>query len=134
MDTREAADLLARHWQAGWARHEVDGIASLYADDCVHRSMPFRPEHLGRDRLIDYILGSFAEERTASVRFGKPIVDGDRAAVEYLAAVVETRGERPMTLAGCAFVRFGSGGLVVESHDYWHTAEGHRLPTGPLFV
>jgi SnoaL-like domain len=134
VNTREAAKVLAKHWQAGWARHEADGIAALYADDCVHRSMPFRPRHVGRDRLADYIRSTFADERAVDVRFGNPIVDGDRFAMEYLAALMDRRTKQPVTLAGCAFLRFDGSGLVVESRDYWHTAEGHQDVGSPLFI
>lgn len=134
VNTHEAAKLLASNWQAGWARHEVDNIAELYADNCVHRSMPFRPPHVGRDRLVEYIRSTFADERAVDVRFGIPIVDGDRFALEYLAALVDRRTGRPVTLAGCAFLRLDGNGLVVKSRDYWHTAEGRKDVGSPLFI
>lgn len=133
VDVRDLAKRFARVWQAGWANGDVDGIAALYAEDCVHRSTPFRPQHEGRQGLLDYVRWAFASERAVDVRFGAPLVDGDRAVVEYRAWVVESEGDRPVSLAGCAFVRFGPDGLVKESRDYWLTVEGHREPTGALF-
>ncbi|WP_225993258.1 nuclear transport factor 2 family protein [Actinomadura rudentiformis] len=125
---REAAERFARVWEAAWARSDVDAIAELYAEDCVHRSMPFRPPHVGRAALIEYLRGSFAEEPASDVRFGTPIVDGDRAVVEF-----RVLAEGPITLAGCAFVRFAPDGLVAEVRDYWHVVEGHQEPSGTLF-
>jgi predicted SnoaL-like aldol condensation-catalyzing enzyme len=134
MDAREAAERFARTWQDGWARHDTAAIAALYAEECVHRSMPFRPPHVGRDAVVDYIRGSFAEEPALDVRFSDPIVDGDRAVMEFRVTMIEAEADRPVTLAGCAFLRFADDGLVVEARDYWHTADGHREPTGTLFL
>ncbi|MFG1997959.1 nuclear transport factor 2 family protein [Spirillospora sp. NPDC048911] len=128
MDLREVAERFARVWEMAWGRADVDAIAQLYAEDCVHRSMPFRPLHVGRAELIAYLRESFAEEPALEVRFGTPIVDGDRAVVEFWVLA-----EGPVTLAGCAFVRFGPDGLVAEVRDYWHAVEGHREPAGTLF-
>jgi ketosteroid isomerase-like protein len=132
--TREAADRFARVWEAGWARHDVDAIAPLYAEDCIHRSMPFRPVHVGRSAVVDYVRWAFANERATGVRFGTPIVDGDRAVVEYWATLVEQDNAAPVTIAGCAFVRFRPDGLVVEARDYWHVADGHQQPQGTEFM
>ena len=133
MDTRAAADRFARTWEDAWRRHDVDTVATLYAEDCVHRSMPFRPVHAGRAAVVDYVRWAFSTEDTTEVRFGRPIVDGDLALVEYWATSVEHDGERPVTLAGCGLLRFDPDGLVVEARDYWHVADGHRPPTGSLF-
>ncbi|RCG21894.1 nuclear transport factor 2 family protein [Sphaerisporangium album] len=134
MDTREAAERFARTWQSGWAAHDAGLIGTLFAEGCVHRSMPFRPVHRGRVEVLDYIRWSFASERATDVRFGVPIVDGDRAFVEYRVFLVESEGDKPVTLAGCAVVRFGEDGLAVEVRDYWHVADGHQDPQGDLFL
>jgi hypothetical protein len=69
-----------------------------------------------------------AEERdVGEVRFGTPLVEGDRAFVEYWATSVDRRGE-PTTLAGCAIARFDADGLVTEARDYWHVEAGHHTP------
>ena len=47
MDPREAAERFARMWEVGWLRGDVAAISALYAEDCIHRSMPFRPLHEG---------------------------------------------------------------------------------------
>jgi hypothetical protein len=134
MDTREAAERFARTWERGWVAHDVDLIGTLYADGCTHRSMPFRPVHQGRLEILDYIRWSFDSERATDVRFGTPIVDSDRAFVEYRVFLVENEGDKPVTLAGCAAVRFDEDGLVVEARDYWHIADGHHEPEGGLFL
>jgi ketosteroid isomerase-like protein len=134
MNTREAAERFARTWEAGWARGEVDAIAELYAEDAIHRSMPFRPEHHGRGGVVEYVRWSFASERATAVRFGEPVVAGDVAVVEYWATLVAEPDGKPVTIAGCALVRFRSDGLVAEARDYWNLADGHQQPTGTEFL
>ncbi|GII53763.1 hypothetical protein Pth03_21520 [Planotetraspora thailandica] len=123
MEAREAARRFVRTWERGWAVHDVETIVSLYAEDCVHRSMPFRPAHHGRAELADYIRWSFENEQVETVRFGEPYVDGDTAVAEFV--VTSREDGKPATLAGCVIVRFDPSGSAVETRDYWHVAEGH---------
>ncbi|MGW3131856.1 nuclear transport factor 2 family protein [Streptomyces sp. NPDC001123] len=133
MDTREAAERFVRVWERGWAAHDVDALLALYAEDCVHRSMPFRAPHRGRDELAAYLRWSFEAERVTDVRFSAPLVGPDGvAAAEF--RVRSEEGGGAATLAGCVFVRFDAQGLAVEARDYWHTAEGHQEPAGRLFL
>jgi uncharacterized protein (TIGR02246 family) len=133
VDCRAAAERFARTWEDAWLRRDVHPIAALYAEDCVHRSMPFRPVHAGRQAIVDYVRWSFSTEEATEVRFGPPLVDGDLAVVEYWVTAVEHDGAKPVTLAGCGLLRFDPDGLVVEARDYWHVAAGHQRPTGALF-
>ncbi|GAA0951491.1 nuclear transport factor 2 family protein [Nonomuraea longicatena] len=114
MDPREAARRFARTWQHGWTHHDVTAILTLYAEDAVHTSMPFRPPHHGKAAIADYLRAAFAGERAPVVRFGAPLVDGPDAAIEYRVT------DGPATLAGCVFVTFDPSGLAVRTRDYWH--------------
>lgn len=117
MDPRSAARRFADTWQHGWTHHNVEAILALYADDAVHTSMPFRPPHRGKAAIADYIRWSFEDETDPQVTFAAPLVDGDRAAIEF--RVTTAAG----ALAGCVFVRFGADGLAVDTRDYWHTGQ-----------
>ena len=115
----------AQHWRDTWARawpvKDVETIAALYAPEADFRSHPFRePEDAG-----EYVRRAFAEEQGESeCRFGEPLVDADRAAVEYRAVLVYEG--REMTLAGTTLLRFRPDGLVVEHRDYWALEEGRH--------
>ncbi|MFE2297636.1 YybH family protein [Streptomyces sp. NPDC059445] len=122
MDTTTAARRFVRVWERAWAAHDVEAILELYSEACVHRSMPFREPHRGRDELAAYLRWSFASEITADVRFSDPLVGQDgRAVAEFRVLAREEDG--PTTLAGCVFVRFDATGLAVETRDYWHTVQ-----------
>jgi ketosteroid isomerase-like protein len=133
MEMREAAERFVRVWERAWAAHDVDALLELYAEDCVHRSMPFREPHRGRDELAGYLRWSFAQERVADVRFSPPVVGQDGVAVAEFRVLAEEGGVAS-ALAGCVFVRFDGAGLAVETRDYWHTADGHQEPAGKLFL
>jgi uncharacterized protein (TIGR02246 family) len=128
MESQAAARRWAATWTAAWEAHDVEAVVALYADDCVHRSTPFRPPHRGRQAVRNYVTQAFAaEQRIDEVRFGAPVVEGDRACVEYWARFVDRQGTA-MTLAGCAMARFDADGLITEARDYWHLQEGHEVP------
>jgi ketosteroid isomerase-like protein len=123
VEATEAARAWVEGWTKGWEAGEADGIGALYAEDAVFRSHPFRePEKSGRD----YALRAFQDEELVECRFGEPVVDGDRAAVEYW-AVLSADGEEE-TLAGIALLRFGPDGPVVEQRDYWSMQPGRTPP------
>jgi uncharacterized protein (TIGR02246 family) len=128
MDSQAAACRWAATWTAAWRAHDVEAVVALYAGDGVHRSTPFRPPHRGRQAVRDYVTQAFADEqRIDGVRFDTPVVQGDRACVEYQARFLDHQGTA-MTLAGCAMARFDADGLITEARDYWHVQEGDLPP------
>lgn len=128
MDPERAARRWAETWTAAWLAHDVEAVVGLYAEHCVHRSTPFRPPYRGRRAVREYVEEAFAEERSVEeVHFSTPMVQGDRAFVEYWARSLDRAGEQA-TLAGCAMARFDADGLVVEARDYWHLEAGHHDP------
>ena len=114
METRAAAERWRRAWARGWHGHDVDAILELYAEDAFFQSHPFRDPQTPRA----YLEPTLGAEAWADCEFMNPIVDGDRAAVEWSA---ETRlrdggAEKP---AGVSLLRFDADGLVVEQRDFW---------------
>ena len=123
MDAEAAARAWVEGWTKGWEAGDADAIGALYAEGAVFRSHPFRePEKSGHD----YALRAFQDEELVECRFGEPVVDGDRAAIEYW-AVLRADGEEE-TLAGIALIRLGPDGRVVEQRDYWSMQPGRTPP------
>jgi hypothetical protein len=117
VDAQEAAKRWAETWERGWRANETGEILALYAEGASLRSHPFREIV----RPAEYIVPTLGDEESADCWFGEPIVDGDRAAVEWSA---ETRlrdggGEK---LAGVSLLRFDDDGLVIEQRDFWVSA------------
>jgi lactoylglutathione lyase len=121
--TAEAATRWAEGWTRAWATHDVELVASLYADDAVHVSAFFREPQ----PPADYAAWAFSDEERAEVWFAEPAVAGDRAFGAWWAISRATDG-RETTLAGISDVRFGADGLVVRQRDYWNEAEGALPP------
>lgn len=119
--TDHPAHRWAQVWERAWRELDPDSIEALYADGCLFRTHPFRDaEDPGA-----YVRRVLAEESDVDVRFGRPIADGDRAAVEWWATLREAGEE--ITLAGISWLRFDGDGLVIEQRDYWAQHDG-RLP------
>jgi ketosteroid isomerase-like protein len=113
------AEAYERAWRAG----DGEAAAALYTEDCIFRSHPFRDLEDARAYMRREVPA--AEARV--VWFGEPVEDGDFAAVEYWALLVESNGEES-TLAGLHRMLFRDDGLVAEARDYWHLEPGHRSP------
>jgi len=60
----------------------------------------------------------FASQAAADCRLGTPIVDGDRAAVDWWGVITDVDGSVE-TVAGTSLLRFDARGLVVEQRDAW---------------
>jgi hypothetical protein len=120
---KDAVRTWAKTWARGWATHDPDLIASLYEADAVFRSQPFREPQEPRA----YALWAFEDEESAEVWFAEPVVDVDRALVEWW-AISRGRDGRDTTLAGAASLWFGTEGRVRRQLDYWNEAEDTRTP------
>ena len=114
MDTRDAAKRWAETWERGWRTQEPEAIVALYAEDAHFQSHPFRQAQAPRD----YIEPTLADETSAECEFREPIVDGDRATVEW-SAKTKLKDGSSETLAGVSLLRFDTDGLVVEQRDFW---------------
>jgi hypothetical protein len=74
----------------------------------------------------EYTLQCFSEEEAVEPHFGHPVVEGDRAAVEYWTAMREDGFD--LTLVGCIVMRFAADGRCAELRDVWTTSPGRLDP------
>ncbi len=121
METRAAARAWVDAWERAWPVGAVELVAPVYAERCLFYSHPFRDPEPPRD----YVVWAFAEQASAECRFGEPLVDGDRAAVDWWAVMTELAGTDE-TIAGTSLLRFDADGLVVEQRDAWALEPGRR--------
>jgi SnoaL-like domain len=119
--TREAARRWAAVWGMAWPAADVEAIAGLYAPHATFYSHPFRD----RQRPAEYVEWAFSDQDAAECRFGQPVVDGARAAVDWWAVVTSADGSE-QSLAGTSLLRFDEDGLVVEQRDAWGETAGRR--------
>lgn len=121
MTTAEAARRWAEVWADAWPAADVDAVSALYVDDAVFYSHPFRDRQAPRD----YLTWAFSDQADAECRFGEPVVEGDRAAVDWWAVMTLEDGSEE-TIAGTSLLRFDGSGLVVEQRDVWAIEPGRR--------
>jgi hypothetical protein len=126
MTPAAAARHWAETWQHAWEALDVESIVRLYHPDAAFSSQPFRAIDRRRAGVRAYVSRAFGEDRDVRARFGTPIVDGDRAAVEWWAALVDEG--REVTLAGTSVLRFDADGLVLEQRDTWNARDGRFEP------
>ena len=124
-----AAELAARYtegYRAAWAVGDVESAVSLFGDDVVYRSTPFRQPHMGREGVRQYTAGAFGDERVEDIRFAVLAVEGSTAVYEYWATLEE--GGQPTTLTGCDVMLLASDGTCRELREHWHATEGFHQP------
>jgi nuclear transport factor 2 (NTF2) superfamily protein len=126
VNTVEAAARWARVWHDAWLALDTDAVVALYAPAARLSTEAFRQPFVGREGVRLYVAQAFAEERDPRVWVSEPIVTGDRAAIEWWAAVIENDVE--ITLAGVSILRFDASGLVIEQWDSWNEGDGLREP------
>jgi hypothetical protein len=126
MQAADAARRWADVWKRAWEARDSEAIVELYHPDVVFSTQPFRTPYLRRAGVREYVSQAFAEEQGPRVWVGQPIVEGQRAAIEWWAAVTENGQE--ITLAGTSVLRFDADGLVVEQRDAWNQADRRREP------
>lgn len=121
-----AARRWADTWARGWEARDTDAIMGLYHPSAVYSTQPFRTPNRGRDQGRGYVQQAFDEEAEVRAWCGTPIVDGDRAAVQWWATMLENGVE--VTLAGISILRFDADGLVIDQWDAWNQADGRISP------
>ena len=115
--TRLTVNRWIRNYTKAWLKKDAKAIAALFTEDAVYSSNPFRPVTHGRKSILDYTLGALDVGQVYEVRFGKPVVEGSQAAVEYWTTMKEKVED--VTLAGSVMLHFAKNGLCKELHDYW---------------
>jgi ketosteroid isomerase-like protein len=118
---REQVDAWLDGYRRAWEQADTPAVLGLFTADATYRSHPLRPAHAGHRGIADYWARATADQRDVRVRFGDPIVDGDRVAVEWW-TVLRAGGE-PVTLAGCLLLRFAAGGRCQALRECWNLAQ-----------
>jgi ketosteroid isomerase-like protein len=119
MDTGRLDDWLAAYRRA-WEEADTPAVLGLFSEDATYRSHPLRPVHAGHDGIAVYWTQATAGQRDVRVRFGEPIADGRRVAVEWWTTM--TADGDPATVAGCLLLSFAPDGRCQALRECWHEA------------
>lgn len=110
------ADWLARYRRA-WIERDSDAASRLFTEDATYREQPFEAPFVGRPAIRDYWARVTASQTSVELRYGQPLVDGNRLAVEWWANLQTSEG--PLTLAGEFLLVFAESGECRELREYW---------------
>jgi ketosteroid isomerase-like protein len=113
-------------YRRAWERADTPGLVGLFTPDASYRSHPLRPAHTGHDGVAAYWDRATAGQEDVRVRFGDPIVDGDRVGVEWW-TTMRAAGD-PVTLVGCLLLHFAPAGRCRSLRECWHLSEDLRPP------
>jgi SnoaL-like protein len=110
------ADWLERYRRA-WIERDADAASRLFTEDATYREQPFEAPFVGRAAIRDYWARVTASQTSVELRYGQPVVDGSRLAVEWWANLQTSDG--PLTLAGEFLLLFAGNGECRELREYW---------------
>jgi hypothetical protein len=116
-------------YRRAWIEKNAAAARELFTPDAVYREQPFEPPFAGADAIAGYWSRVTATQRDIQLRYGRPVVDGNRVAVEWWATLVND--DTPYTLAGEFLLLFAEDGRCRELREYWILKEGtHEPPDG----
>jgi len=122
------ADWLERYRRA-WIERDADAASRLFTEDATYREQPFEAPFVGRGAIRDYWARVTASQTSVELRYGQPVVNGNRLAVEWWANLQTSDG--PLTLAGEFLLLFAENGDCCELREYWAlTQERVEPPPG----
>ena len=119
------AEWLERYRRA-WIEKDAEAASRLFTEDAIYREQPFQPPFVGRASIRDYWANVTASQNSVELRYGRPVVDGQRLAVEWWANLQTDGG--PLTLAGEFLLRFADTGECRELREYWLLVQERRDP------
>jgi ketosteroid isomerase-like protein len=118
---RERVDAWLEGYRRAWEEADTPAAVGLFTEDAEYRSHPLQPPHTGHDGVAAYWSGVTADQDGVRVRFGDPIVDGDRVAVEWWTTM--RAAGTPISLAGCLLLAFAPDGRCQALRECWNVAE-----------
>ena len=114
---------LARFFEEGWNRHDVDRLMTFMAEDCVFESTA-GPEacgtrHAGRERVREAFARVFAAFPDARFDEARHFVAGERGASEWVFRGTRADGTK-LEVNGCDLFTFAGGKIALKS-SYFKT-------------
>jgi len=131
----------ASRWMQGylsaWENRDADAVIKLFTPNAVYQSVPGDPTQtfVGRAAIHKYWFDVTRPQSEISGIQGKPIVEGNRAAIEIWVKFVDPQynpdGDHRITLLETNVLTFASNRLVSKNVEYWNILLGwHSPPPG----
>jgi len=124
--TTEQVERWLEGYRDAWETRNADAAAALFTEDALYREQPYEEPYRGRDGVHAYWSQVTATQSDIRFRYGRAVVSGSQAAVEWWVTLRNNGAEA--TLAGEFFLVFDADGLVRELREYWHFSPGLLEP------
>ena len=125
MQNKDVVDWLEGYRKA-WESRDADAAAALFTSDSTYREQPYADAFLGQQGVHDYWTRVTETQSEVKFRYGKPVVEGNRAAAEWWVTMLN--GGVEVTLAGEFLLLFDNSGKCRELREYWHLGGGGGGP------
>ena len=70
-----------------WREKDDEAVGALFTEGALYVSHPLEPPHRGSDGIRAYWRRATGTQEDLVLRFGEPVLDGRRAAVEWWATM-----------------------------------------------
>ena len=120
---REDAVAFVEGYGRTWESWDFSGFVDLFSEEVVYVAHATEETVVGREALANYIRKEAEDQGRASVRMGRPVIEGDHLAAEFW--VTRSNEGQDWTTAGCFIAQLGSDGRCTFFREYWFDVEGH---------
>src|SRR5690349_16463434 len=105
---REDAVAFVEAYGRTWESWDFSGFVDLFSEGVVYVAHATAESVVGRDALASYIRKEAEDQGRASVRIGRPVIEGDHVAAEFW--VTRSSRGQDWTTAGCFIAQLDSDG------------------------
>jgi uncharacterized protein (TIGR02246 family) len=111
-----------------WKDKDDVAVGQLFTDDAVYQEIPGDEArtYTGRQAIQQYWRTITAGQSDVTTRYGEPLIQGDRAAVELW--ITLQAGGKWMTIVETNVLDFAPGGQVRRNVEYWTLRDGNFAP------
>jgi steroid delta-isomerase-like uncharacterized protein len=126
--TPEQMEAVTRKHAELWSAHDADGVAALYAEDCVYEDMPTGLVLKGKRELIGHASRMFAMIPNITVNLRSVSASGTHCAREYTITGTHAETGGSISLPGVSILEF-RGEEIVRNTDYYDLSSFLRQVT-----
>jgi hypothetical protein len=106
-----------------WESWDFSGFVDLFSEEVVYVAHATEEKVVGRKALASYIRKEAEDQGRASVRIGRPVIEGDHVAAEFW--VTRSNENQDWTTAGSFIAQLGADGRCTFFREYWFDVPGH---------
>lgn len=126
--TPEQMEVATRRHSELWSAHDADGVAALYAEDCVYEDAALGLVVKGRQELIGHAHRMFTMIPDITVNLRSVSASGTHSAREYTITGTHAETGRSISLPGVSILEF-RGEEIVRNTDYYDLSSFLRQVT-----